>query len=295
MNKLFFQSLFALILLVFISSCEKQQLNKDTTSSQDVDLATAMFEDVFGVVNSAADDDSSEVKSLQVVKYKWKNDSCATVIIEINDTVNHFPATLTIDFGTEECSCKDGKKRQGKIVAVLTDRRRNAGSITTITLQDYEVDGYLVEGSKVVTNTTSDHQSSWTVEIKDGKITAPDDGGSVTWESTRTRTWIEGEDTYIGNSDCIASLDAFKECLLDDVFEVTGSSTGVNRNGVSFTVEITTSLQIEFCSDRRQITSGVVVIEPVDLKSRTVDYGSGECDNSATVTIDGETFTIASR
>ena len=75
MNKLFFQSLFALILLVFISSCEKQQLNKDTTSSQDVDLATAMFEDVFGVVNSAADDDSSEVKSLQVVKYKWKNDS----------------------------------------------------------------------------------------------------------------------------------------------------------------------------------------------------------------------------
>lgn len=40
------------------------------------------------------------------------------------------------------------------------------------------------------------------------------------------------------------------------------------------------------------IVSGVMEIVPGTLATRTVDRGSGSCDGTATVTINGITFTI---
>ena len=76
----------------------------------------------------------------------------------------------------------------------------------------------------------------------------------------------------------------------DDVYQITGGGGGVNRNGVSYTVSITTPLRIElYCA---YIVSGVIAIQPQENDLRIVNFGSGACDSQFTVTVNGETFTL---
>jgi hypothetical protein len=51
-----------------------------------------------------------------------------------------------------------------------------------------------------------------------------------------------------------------------------------------------TPLRIELAC--RFIVSGTIEMRPQDRPVRLLDYGNGDCDNVATVTINGETYTI---
>jgi hypothetical protein len=79
--------------------------------------------------------------------------------------------------------------------------------------------------------------------------------------------------------------------LLDDVYTITGNSTGINSNNNSWITEITQPLIRKFgCAwrEKGQIT--------LTVKSNSItailDYGDGACDNKATVTINGVTIPI---
>jgi hypothetical protein len=42
----------------------------------------------------------------------------------------------------------------------------------------------------------------------------------------------------------------------------------------------------------RRITKGTVELNPEGKNTRTIDFGNVECDNEATVTVNGKTFKI---
>ena len=289
--------LIALITALSLSACKKRKLNKQTTTAEDNALAEDVFDDIFKNINEAADEQNLD----GTAKMGWSQDytfasSCATVTLNPPawDTTmsppawnNTFPKTLTIDFGSTNCVGNDSKARRGKIISVFTGKHNEAGTVVTTTLDNYHVNDYHVEGTKTVTNNGS---NTFSIEV-DGMVTSPDGNDEVSWTSTRTRTWIEGQNTnfWTLNPDgtCCAALDG----ILDDVYSITGTASGNNRNGRNFEVEITVPLRVEFCGWIPEITEGIVEIQPEDLKLRKVDFGDRECDRTYVVTIGKKAYT----
>ncbi|MCF6334259.1 MAG: class I SAM-dependent methyltransferase [Spirochaetales bacterium] len=87
--------------------------------------------------------------------------------------------------------------------------------------------------------------------------------------------WIEGVDTFI---------------LRDDVYLITGEADGIRANGYTWEREIINPLRKEIGC--KHFVSGTVEMRPEGLSIRLLDYGNGECDNIATVIIDGVVYTI---
>ncbi len=255
-----------------INSCKKSKLNKQTTTTMDNGTAENMFADVFKVVNDAAQN-TGEVNKTSVSGSSGLCWDTITIDRPFPDTT--FPKTIIIDFGTIGNYCTDGRTRKGKIVAVFTGRYRNAGTVITVTPQNYYVNGHKVEGSKTITNKGNATGNFIYTVVVDGKVTTSA-GDVIIWKSTRTNEWIEGDTTFFN--------------ICDDVYSITGSANGTNREGRDFTVNITSPLIKQICC--KWIKKGTIEIIPEDLATRTVDFGDGACDDIITVKIKKRTYTI---
>ena len=273
-----------------MSGCEKRQANRETTSAEDNDLAESLFDDVFKNVEEAQNEELEGDGKTYAVEHTFGD--CATITIDGLGT-DVWPKTLTLDFGETYCEGDDGKMRRGVITAVYSGPYRTSGSTVTITPTNYFVNDNNVAGQKTVTNlgNNSSGQLQYRVEVS-GTITTPD-GDEISHTSTRTRTWVEGQETgffTLDNNGQWMGLDG----ILDDVWEITGNGTGNNRDGRDYTVDITTALRVQWCGLRIAVTEGVIEIAPEDLKVRTVDFGSGQCDREFTVTIGNKEYTVSS-
>lgn len=265
-KQIFLSAAFAALALV---SCRKSE--DDTLDPGDLDYTTAIdnaraedyFADMLGAVDEAA-----EANGLRAT-----DDACAPTVTF--DTLA-MPHTLTIDFGPVNCTAANGRMRRGILNVTFTGRYRDVGTVITIMPQDYYVNDNHVEGTKTVTNMglNGDGDPWFTVAVS-GTVTAGDGSWTATHQATRTRTWIEGDDT----------LTPF-----DDVYLVTGDGSGVNRNGVSYTVSITQALRIAIGCP--WITAGTVEIIPSGKPARIIDYGTGTCDGSYSVSVNGSSFTV---
>lgn len=273
-------------LLIGISlGCRKAKLNRATTTSEDNALSETLFEDVYNQIDEALSSEEGVNKMEDGLA-----GGCATVSISALDTV--YPKTVTIDFGTSNCEGNDGRTRRGKIIVNITGPYRTVGTKITTTFENYFVNDYQIEGTKVVEHTA---ERSFKIEVSDAKITFPNGADKITWESSRNRVWSEGFNTKISLDPADSACFLNVECLLDDVYEITGSATGTNRDGRLFDVDIKTPLRIEFCGYIPEVTEGTIEIQPEDLKLRTINYGSGDCDNQASVKIGKKTKTFSLR
>ncbi len=257
-----------------ISSCKKDENSQieitDTSTSQYDALAESIITDVGDMID--------EAYNLSLGNYKSTEDDtiilgpCATITL---DTVV-FPHELIIDFGEENCLCRDGRYRRGKIINTFTGRYLEPGTILTHSFDEYFVNDNKVEGSRVVTNMgyNTNENLYFTIEVEI-LITLAEKGVTFGWNASRVREWAEGADT---------------PQRWDDVFLLTGTAEGIRPSGLNWTREIIIPLRREVSC--RYIVSGSVQIEPEGKPVRLLDYGDGECDNIATVTINGKTFTI---
>lgn len=255
---------FALLALVACKKDDEEPLDLDYTSASDNARIEDAFSDVLTQVDKAVDDNG----------LRGADDACAPVITF--DTITS-PHTITVDFGEVNCTASNGRTRRGRILVSYTGRYRDPGTVITITPQDYYVNDNHLEGTKTVTNMGQDldGHTYFTVAVN-GTLTAGDGSWTATHEAQRTRTWIAGEETT--------------GLITDDVYLITGGGNGVNRNGVAYTVSITNALRVEVGCPF--ITAGTVVITPQDKPARTIDYGSGSCDGTFTISVNGHTFTI---
>ncbi|PCJ89105.1 MAG: hypothetical protein COA57_02515 [Flavobacteriales bacterium] len=274
---------------MLFNSCKKSKLNKETTTSEDNTLAESMFDDVFKNTEEVAIKEEGANKTGMTPEYSFAG-TCTATITATWSTDTTFIADIIIDFGTN-CEGTDGKVRSGKILVSMNKKWLEVGNVTTVTLENYEVDGYKVEGTKTVTHSA---QYVWEISVTGAKITTPDNE-EVTWESTRTRTWVEGQTTGFwtpkdSNGDGVEDTFMFFDGILDDAYDITGSASGTNRQGRQFDVNISTALHLQFCGWIPEVTSGVVKIQPEDLKERTVDFGEGTCDNRATATVGNKEY-----
>jgi hypothetical protein len=139
---------------------------------------------------------------------------------------------------------------------------------------DYSVNGNFIEGVKEI-KAIAQYQVS--VTLTGGKITFTD-GTTYTREFERTRTWVAGYATL--------------QYIWDDEFEIEGQAWGVNRLGLDYAHTIIEPLLAR--RNCRWIVKGVVEMK-VDEHIGYLNYGDGECDQFATITINGETREIRLR
>ena len=250
------------VLAGIVSCREKEQKQWDNSSANDSATAENYFNDLF----KAVDDVAGATEGIR----EYEMGCIDTVIV---DTLSN-PKTLLIDFGQDNCVGQDGRIRKGQIYVTFTGKYRDEGTIITITPMDYSVNGYLVEGTKTVTNMglNTNNDPYFDVEVE-GSVTAPANAYTVEWTSHRTRTWVGGSNTLT---------------IWDDTYEITGNGSGVNRYGNPFTAEIINALRIEIGCP--WIVAGSIAVTPQDGAERLIDFGNGNCNNGFSVTVNGQVY-----
>lgn len=205
---------------------------------------------------------------------------CFTVTITNLATNSIFPIKIIIDFGNG-CLGNDGHMRYGKIIITYTGKLLYPSSTATTTFDGFRIDDISVQGTYTIKNTattsSTNYQPQYTITVTGAKLSTPD-GNYCNWESTRVITQVEGLTTPIP---------------ADDVFTITGSSHGEVKHGndmYAWHSEITNPLRKRFSC--HWISMGTIKVTRETLPSNspyvaTLDYGSGACDNQATLTING--------
>jgi len=197
---------------------------------------------------------------------------CATITTVLtNDTW-----TRTIDFGTQGCALPNGNIVKGKIIISFTKDFTTPIKTITYTLAGFYHNGKLIEGTKTIIRELKSTEllaaiHPVTTHSIDMKITYPD-GKIYTRIGTRVREMIEGM-TSITNWE-------------DNVFLVWGYNITTFPNGEKYTCTIKTPLRINMSCKMPFPVSGVIEIMKNDEKA-TLDYGKGDCDDLATITING--------
>lgn len=164
--------------------------------------------------------------------------------------------------------------KNGIIVIRTCGQYNGAEFERTITFKNFTINGNLIEGTKVISK-TAEHQ--YQITLTNGKITFTD-GTTYTRTVERTRTWVAGYDTPYN--------------VWDDVYTLEGTANGVNRQGNAYIHQIKSALMFRLSC--RWIVQGIIDITVGD-KQASIDYGNGECDNLAYVTVNGKTFEVKLR
>ena len=190
-----------------------------------------------------------------------------------HDTVTK---TIIIDFG-DGCPGRGDRIRRGRIIVDYTDRRFVPGSEIVITLEDFYIDSVHLEGIRRITNLSVDldDNPTFSVVLSGGQATWPD-GTFATREVDLIRTWIRASNP------------------LEDEFHLDGVTSGLNRDGVSYSTQIlSTLIRKNACLDQR-IFIPVQGIKEITRGDRVwvVDFGDGICDREVTVTSDGVVETV---
>lgn len=275
-RKMFFlNGIFSLVLIsIVFFGCKKDNNEKDsdTQLASDNALASKIYNDVQDIADEAGN--TGSVNTFIILDEASLLSSCATVT---RDTVT-VPHRITIDFSTTNCLCKDGNYRRGKIYIDFTRKYRDSSATHTISFDNYFVNDNQVSGSKTVTNNGRNSQGHLTFTIVvSGKIILANNAGTITWAANRTREWIAGENTIIRN---------------DDIYLISGIESGTRASGKSYSSIITKPLRMEVGCQYHHFVSGTIEITPLGKATRTLDYGSGVCDDVATVTINGISYNI---
>jgi hypothetical protein len=198
--------------------------------------------------------------------------SCATIT---RDTIS-MPRTIVIDFGSVNCMGYDGRMRRGIVNVSYTGAYRAAGTVITITPQNYYVNDNQIMGSRTITNLGPNNDGNYVYNVVvNGEIIKANNGGTVTWNAEKTRTWILGYNTPEWT---------------DDVYLVEGHVDGVSASGNTYHAETLTPLRREIGCKR--FTEGKLQIQVNTRPIRVIDFGNGSCDSQATVTFNGQTHTI---
>jgi len=291
----------ALVFLSFIvcGSCKKET-SQDTTqeefASQASSEADAESDDIFNEVFDNVLGVNTDVGFGNTGVFGQMNPgasggtarltACPDVTVtHLSGNLDPFPVKIVMDFGTG-CTGRDGRTRSGKIITVYTKRLFEFGAIATTEFDNFTIDSIKVQGRHVITNQGEPISTSptlcirhrWKVEVRDAKLTKPN-GNYTEWNSTKTIAQDAGMCTPF--------------VQLDDIYKIDGGGHGKVKRGdllIAWNSEITEPLIKKFSC--RWLVKGVIRIARLNLTTNspwvaTINYGTGDCDNKAVVTING--------
>jgi len=265
-------------------SCSSDESTADSTAVNTNDVAlTAKIDSSLEDIDAITEDQFSAQLSLTGrIDGDRKSilPSCATITTVLTNNV----WTRTIDFGTEGCTLANGNIIKGKIIISFTNDFNTSTHSISYTFEGFYHNGKLIEGNKSISytkKTTTLLQEIHPVLSHSIDMTITfDDGKKYEISGNRTREMVEGYNTPLEWE--------------DNVFLVTGNANITKKDGTVITCEITNPLRFEMSCHSPFPVSGTKVITKND-STATLDFGTGDCDALASLTIDGVTTEITLR
>jgi len=294
-HRLIFSFAFFAMSAFMISSCSKDSddgfSGENTQTSNNESTQEANSDEVDDLADVALN--SQEVASGgRVAGLSDDRLKCdGTTVVFSNVSTDKTSGTVTITFGPNGCTDSRGNVRKGSMVITWSGGRWfKQGSTHSITLTNYSINGLSIAGTRTltctsVTGTATEYSITWNI-VANHTFTWTD--GTATRKVNKTKMWTHSssEDTYtVSNGPASAGANA---------------AEGTNRHGKTYTVNITTPLvYLASCVRANKVflpVSGVKVLTDVTkAKALTIDFGTGTCDNSYTVSVDGRSRTLVAK
>lgn len=266
------------IALMFIAfnSCQKEEVSAtidEIKLSQQETQAEEVLADVDLLVDEVLDLNYGFLKSASIESAVYLSD-CP--VITVNKTAS--PQVMTIDFGTS-CAGKDGKIRSGKIIVTST-AFNTFPSVRTKSFDNFSVDGKKITGGVVKTISKDQENNIRTAQIQENiTITFPETEGTAKRIANFTRQY---------QRNTLASRE-------DNQVVSWGTVEFTRVSGVKINKTITAEKPLVFKAACHHIVSGTVSFTTSNNRNWTIDYGNGDCDNKATLTIGDKTKEIVIR
>jgi hypothetical protein len=276
-------------LALFISSCkkDKKENDSDTTAATDHTYAENVSNDVTNIGDQAGGTTSAGLATYKNGDNSTFSLSCAQTITR--DTINK---VVTVDFGTANNICADGRTRKGKIIYSYSGGNHycDSGVVITVAFSNYYVDNNQVTGTKTITN-KGRIAGNFNWNVNANIVISKGGNGNISWSCNHTKVLLNTSTVYFGPSTPIDWAHA--------KIGLTGTANGTTVQGDNFTANITNQL-IRDCNcapdpahiHRHPFIQGTIQFTPGTKPTRTIDFGSGTCDFDATVTINGNTYNI---
>lgn len=267
-------SMLAMSIFLLAQSCTKEKTDNNGGGNSDKEVALASVKatsDVF------FDDISIELLQINTeqkltIREAATQDVCAAV--SVTPQGSEFPKTVTVDFGNG-CTGANGFVRKGKVIYVISKKFINKGAQLVVTFENYRVNDYKLEGVFTITNNGSLSGINITTELVAGKITYPDG----TWYTRESEvTWVQS-----AGANTLANF-------ADDEYGITGSGTITSSSGNTLTAESQGSLLRKFSC--YNLVSGKLNLTFNNIAG-VLDYGNGECDKNATLTIGNKEYAVS--
>jgi hypothetical protein len=251
--------------LFFLSSCSKSdEQNADTTNGEKASESENVIQDAVGTANDGLDGSVDGISN-------GRTESCATVS---NDATAKI---LTIDFGTAGCVGIDGRTRKGKIAILYVGTVPQTSTSRTITFTNYSVNSYSISGSITQSNFQRPSTGNYSFSLSATNVV-------IILSDGKTYSISQLQRTFSTNSGALQDL-------TDDVTTITGTSTQTSSTGNVTTVNITSPITIKgSCTSTGFYYPTSGTYEVIDGKvTYTIDWGTGTCDKSISITAFGKT------
>jgi len=199
---------------------------------------------------------------------------CATVSVDSDE----FPKTITINY-SEGCTGRMGLEKKGIVTIYMSDTILNEGAEYTVTFENMIMGKREISKTATFINEGLNGNNNWTISFESNSTTSFEREGelfTIVREFSGEREWLEGFDTPAAR---------------DDKFYLSRSGSITVNDDLKFSKTTLEALMIDRTC--KWPMSGIVEITRAG-ETMTIDYsaGTGECDNIALVSKDGESEEI---
>ncbi|HXU26297.1 MAG TPA: hypothetical protein VN698_03630 [Bacteroidia bacterium] len=270
--------------LIFSSCKKKEEVDSDTTAAEDHTQVETHSNDVENIGEQASYGSMSTYKLGSQAQENIYS-TCATITsYAVNSTDND---TLLVDFGTG-CTGADGRTRSGSLQYIYSAglHYRDSGNVINVSSNNYVVDGNSISIiSKTIKNKghITNGNLTWTIDASMSVTKA--NGKTITWTTSKTKVLLAGERPNNQPIDWAHAQIA-----------IFGTASGTSANGQSFTASVAqaTWLVRNFnCTGYRKcFVAGELDFTPGSKPTRYINFGTGNCDADATVTINGHVYNV---
>jgi len=269
-----------LVMALFVAGCEQSPWNTEELGDQ----VTMAEEEIASLKSAEATD--SDVDAAKFAGHLMKGGMtlgghhllfgrnfppCATVTVDSDE----FPKTITVDY-TEGCVGRMGLAKKGTLTIEMSDTIINEGAVYKVTFSNVNFGNRTIEKTVTYTNEGQNDDGNWVISyemLSTTSFTREEESFVIVRDFSGSKEWLAGFDT--------------PECT-DDQFLRNGSGSITVNDELKFERTVTDLFIDRAC---KYPLSGVIDITRGD-ESMSIDFGTGECDNIALVTKDGESEEI---
>jgi hypothetical protein len=257
-------------------SCSKDDDSTSFANASDIkeeSVTDTYYQDLDGLgsvaIASVSDEQFSGGRTsveIELNDYRICSETVVSIIPDDQSTVDNPSGELIIEFGTAGCQDLRGNIRKGTVVFRYSGRRFISGSTVITTLENYSINGIMLQGIRTSTNVTENPEDapSFHVTLADGSATYPDQTVAER-ESDFTWTWERAENP--ANDKIIVHQG--------------GTASGMTRRGNTYDVTVLGDVVYQkLCP---MAIEGIKQIIVNGENEFTIDYGNGDCDRDITV------------